>query len=219
MAKKVAKKAKAKVRAKAPKKVAPIPAGFHTLTPYLVVRDAPKAIEFYKQALGAKVRGIHYSPDGKVMNADLKIGDSILLFNDEFPGPGCRSPQTLGGSSVTIHIYVKDVDKLFDQAVAAGKRTAVVAQLGEQTDGFVDRCGAVIGESAWYHGHPPWRSPPGQGHHQGPSEIARNTFYDSNSGELCIAAARTGAQFVGACTKGGKAARTTVGLHELRQCY
>jgi uncharacterized glyoxalase superfamily protein PhnB len=105
---------------KSAKKVKPIPAGFHTLTPYLVVRDAAKALEFYKQAFGAKVRSVHYAPDGKVMNADLKIGDSILLICDEFPGPGCRSPQSLGGSTITIHVYVKDVDKVFNQAVAAG---------------------------------------------------------------------------------------------------
>ncbi len=97
-----------------------IPKGFHTLTPYLVVRDAPRAIEFYKQAFGAQVGGIHYAPDGKIMNADLKIGDSILMLNDEFPGMGCQSPQALGGSSVTIHIYVKDVDSLFNRAVSAG---------------------------------------------------------------------------------------------------
>ena len=115
-------KRKAKAKGKVKTKAQAIPPGFHTLTPYLVVRDAPQAIEFYKQALGAKVRGVHPTPDGKVMNADLKIGDSILLFSDEFPGPGCRSPQTLGGSSVTIHVYVKDVDKLFNQAVDAGAK-------------------------------------------------------------------------------------------------
>jgi PhnB protein len=98
----------------------PVPEGFHTLTPYLVVRDAPRAVEFYQQALGAQVRGIHYTPDGKIMNADLRIGDSILLLNEEFPDIGAKSPQSLGGSPVTIHIYVEDVDKLFNQAVAAG---------------------------------------------------------------------------------------------------
>ena len=103
----------------------PIPEGFHTLTPYLTVRDAPRAIEFYKQAFGAEVRGIHYAPDGKIMNADLKIGDSILLLNEEFPNMGAKSPQSLGDSPVTIHIYVEDVDKLFNQAVAAGATTVM----------------------------------------------------------------------------------------------
>lgn len=116
-------KAKGKGPARAKRRAQPIPPGFHTLTPYLVVRDAAKAVEFYQKALGAKVRGVHNTPDGKVMNANLKIGDSILLLSDEFPGPGgTGSPQSLGGTSVTIHIYVKDVDKLFNQAVAAGAK-------------------------------------------------------------------------------------------------
>jgi PhnB protein len=114
-------KAKPKARAVSKRRALPIPAGFHTLTPYLVVRDAAKAVEFYQKAFGAKVRSVHKAPDGKVMNADLKIGDSILMFSDEFPGlPGAGSPQTLGGTSVTIHIYVKDVDALFNQALGAG---------------------------------------------------------------------------------------------------
>jgi len=100
----------------------PVPEGFHTLTPYLTVRDAPKAIAFYKQAFGAEVRGIHYAPDGKIMNADLKIGDSVLLLNEEFPGMGAKSPQALGGSPVTIHIYVEDVDAMFNRALAAGAK-------------------------------------------------------------------------------------------------
>jgi PhnB protein len=100
----------------------PIPEGFNTLTPYLTVKDAPRAIEFYKQAFGAEVRGIHYAPDGKIMNADLKISDSILLLAEEFPEMGAKSPLSLGGSPVTIHIYIEDVDKLFNQAVAAGAK-------------------------------------------------------------------------------------------------
>ena len=100
----------------------PIPEGFHTLTPYLTVRDAPRAIEFYKRAFGAEVRSIHYAPDGKIMSAHLKIGDSILLLNEEFPGMGPKSPLSIGDSPVTIHIYVEDVDKLFHQAQAAGAK-------------------------------------------------------------------------------------------------
>jgi PhnB protein len=98
----------------------PIPEGFHTLTPYLTVKDAPRAVEFYKQAFGAEVRGIHHAPDGRIMNADLKIGDSILLVCEVFEDMGAKSPQSLGGSPVNIHIYVEDVDRLFNQAVAAG---------------------------------------------------------------------------------------------------
>jgi uncharacterized glyoxalase superfamily protein PhnB len=118
-------KRKAKAKGKVKAKTQAIPAGFHTLTPYLTVREGAQAVEFYKRAFGAKVRSVHHTPDGKVTNADLKIGDSILLFSDEFPGPGCRSPQTLGGTTVTIHIYVKDVDKLFNQAVAAGAKVVM----------------------------------------------------------------------------------------------
>jgi len=103
----------------------PVPEGFHTLTPYLTVKDAPRAVEFYKQAFGAEVRGIHYAPDGKVMNADLKIGDSILLLAEEFPGMGAKSPFSLGNSTVTIHLYVDDVDKLFNQALAAGAKAVM----------------------------------------------------------------------------------------------
>jgi len=100
----------------------PIPEGFHTLTPYLTVKDAPRAIDFYKQAFGAQVRGIHYAPDGKIMNADLKIGDSILMIAEEFPGMGSKSPLSLGDSPVNLHLYVEDVDRLFNQAVAAGAK-------------------------------------------------------------------------------------------------
>lgn len=97
-----------------------VPAGFHTITPHLVVRDAAQAVELYQRAFSAGVRGIHRTPDGKIMNADLKIGDSILLLNDEFPAMKVLSPQSLGGSAVTIHIYTADVDAMFSQAVAAG---------------------------------------------------------------------------------------------------
>ncbi len=123
-----------------PGKVKPIPEGFHTLTPHLVVRDAPKAIEFYKKAFGAEVLGVHYTPDGKVMHVSLKIGDSIFMLNDEFPAMGGRSPQSLGGSPVTINIYVEDVDRLFNQAVSAG--ATVKMPLMDQFWG--DRYGQVV---------------------------------------------------------------------------
>ena len=93
----------------------------HTLTPHLVVRDATKAIEFYRKAFGAVAKGIHKTPDGKVMHAELKIGDSLIFLADEFPGAGsCTSPQTLGGTSVTLNLYTENVDQLFNQAVEAG---------------------------------------------------------------------------------------------------
>ncbi len=102
-------------------KIKPIPEGFHTLTPNLVVRDAPRAIEFYKKAFGAKERGVMYDPEGKsIIHAELKFGDSILMLNEEFPPMKVLSPQSIGGSSVTIHMYVEDVDGIFEKAVSAG---------------------------------------------------------------------------------------------------
>lgn len=107
------------------RKAKPIPTGMATLTPHIVVRDAPKAIEFYKKAFGAKVKGVHYTPDGKVMHARLQIGDSFLMLNDEFPGMGSRSPQGIGGSPVTIHLYVRDVDRWFERAISAGAKVTM----------------------------------------------------------------------------------------------
>ena len=117
------KKSKKKVAArKKPKQVKPIPSGFRTVTPYLVVSNASGAIEFYKKAFGAKELTRNLTPDGKILNARIKVGDSIVMLEDEFPVPGSttRSPTTLGASTVTLHIYSKNVDKLFAQAVSAG---------------------------------------------------------------------------------------------------
>jgi PhnB protein len=100
--------------------VKPIPEGYHTLTPYLTVRDAPRAIEFYKQAFGAKERGVMKDPSGRVMHAELIIGDSIIMLADEFPQMGVVSPEAIGGSASGLHIYVEDVDSAFDRAVKAG---------------------------------------------------------------------------------------------------
>lgn len=100
--------------------VKPIPEGYHTVTPFLTIRDAARAIEFYKQAFGAKERGVMKGPDGKVMHAELLIGDSVIMLSDEFPDFGALSPQALGGSPAGLHIYVEDVDSAFDQAVKAG---------------------------------------------------------------------------------------------------
>ncbi len=117
-----AKKAAKKAKKRAVKNVLPIPQGFHTLTPGLVVRDAPKTIEFYKQAFGAVARDVHYAPDGKVMHAVLKIGDSLFMLGEELPSMNVLSPQSRGGTSVTVHIYCKDVDAAFNRAVSAGAK-------------------------------------------------------------------------------------------------
>jgi len=101
--------------------VKPIPDGYHTLTPFLTCRDAARAIEFYKQAFGAEVRGsVAKGPDGKVMHAELKIGDSVIMLTDEYPEFGSLSPQSIGGSGIGLHIYLDGVDAAFDRAVKAG---------------------------------------------------------------------------------------------------
>jgi PhnB protein len=100
-------------------KVKAIPEGYRTITPYLVVRGANKAIEFYQKAFGAKELFRMPGPDGKVMHAELQIGDSMLMLSEECPGQS-KSPRTLGGTACNIHLYVEDADKLFNQAVSAG---------------------------------------------------------------------------------------------------
>jgi len=98
-----------------------IPRGYHTITPHLTVRGAVNAIDFYKRAFGARERGRMALSDGKtIMHAELQIGDSIVFLADEFPDMGCRAPQTLGGATGTLHLYVRDVDRAFQRAVAAG---------------------------------------------------------------------------------------------------
>lgn len=98
----------------------PIPDGYHSVTPYLTVRDAARALEFYKQAFGAKEKGAMKGPDGKIMHAEIVIGDSIIMLADEFPEFGSLSPQSIGGSPMGLHVYVEDVDSAFDRAVKAG---------------------------------------------------------------------------------------------------
>jgi PhnB protein len=99
----------------------PIPAGYHTITPHVVVSDARKAAEFYRRAFGAEIRGMHEGPDGHVMHAEVKIGDSILMLNDEFPSYHVLSPtSTKADTCVTLHLYTDDADKVFALALAAG---------------------------------------------------------------------------------------------------
>jgi PhnB protein len=104
----------------------PIPEGFHTVTPALVVRDAVKAIDFYKKAFGAQELVRMPSPDGKIMHAELKIGDSVIFLSDEMPMPGSvKSPQSLGGSTCTLNVYVPNVDDVFKQAISAGGKESM----------------------------------------------------------------------------------------------
>ncbi|OWY30427.1 VOC family protein [Herbaspirillum robiniae] len=103
-----------------PSKVAAIPPGMHSITPHLVCAGAAEAIEFYKKAFGAREGGRLAGPDGRLMHAHINIGDSSLMLVDEMPEWKCLGPKALGGSPVTIHLYVEDVDAVFAQAVAAG---------------------------------------------------------------------------------------------------
>jgi uncharacterized glyoxalase superfamily protein PhnB len=99
----------------------PIPEGFHTVTPSLIVHAAAEAIEFYARAFGAEEIDRATTPDGqKIMHATIQIGDSRVMLADEFPEWGCRGPKAIGGTPLSLHLYVEDADALFEQAVAAG---------------------------------------------------------------------------------------------------
>ena len=118
-----------------------IPEGYHALTPSFTFKDSRKAIEFYKKAFGAKLLDSFPSMDGKgVMHAVMQIGDSLFMMGDEMPGKGsARSAETLGGSAISIFIYVNDADAAFKQAVDAG--ATVVMPMMDQFWG--DRAGAL----------------------------------------------------------------------------
>ena len=96
--------------------------GGHTITAHLSIKGAEKAVEFYQKAFGAEVRALHKTPNGMVMHASLRIGDSTLMLADDFPNSPAPAPTTLGGSPVVLNIYVENVDVLFNQAVAAGAK-------------------------------------------------------------------------------------------------
>lgn len=109
-------------------KVKPIPDGMHTVTPHLVCEGAAEAIEFYRRAFGAEELARMPGPDGKLMHAAICIGDSPLMLVDDFPEWGSRGPKALGGSPVTIHLYVEDVDAFVERAVAAGAKSTMPVQ-------------------------------------------------------------------------------------------
>ena len=122
------------------KKVSAIPKGYHSVTPYLIVDGAAKAIEFYKKAFGAKIGLKMEQPDGKkIGHAELKIGDSMIMLADECPDAKTRSPKAYGGAAVGFHLYVKDVDKVVARAVAAGAK--LIKPIENMFYG--DRCGRV----------------------------------------------------------------------------
>lgn len=105
-----------------PSSVQPIPKGYHSITSYLVVNDAARAIDFYKRAFGAQEKMRMDGPGGKIGHAELKIGDSIIMLSDEMPGSGTRSPRSLGGTTAGVFLYVENVDTVFKQAVSAGAK-------------------------------------------------------------------------------------------------
>lgn len=100
--------------------VKPIPDGYHTITPYLIIKDAAAAIEFYREALLAEVTLRLDMPDGKIAHAELRIGDSFLMVSDEWPGMNKLSPTTRGGATGGIALYVEDADAWFERAIKAG---------------------------------------------------------------------------------------------------
>jgi PhnB protein len=102
------------------KQVKRIPEGYHSVTPYLTVNDAARAIDFYKRAFSAQEVMRMAAPDGKVGHAEIRVGDSVIMLGEEMPGSGTRSPQSLGGTASGIFLYVDNVDVTFNQAIAAG---------------------------------------------------------------------------------------------------
>jgi len=119
--------------------VKPIPEGYHSVTPYLIVSGASDAIAFYKKALGAQEVMRLADPGGKVHHAEIKIGDSRIMLADEHPEIQALSPKTVGGSPVSIHLYVEDVDAAVERAVAAGAK--LVRPVADQFYG--DRVGGI----------------------------------------------------------------------------
>lgn len=119
--------------------VKPIPDGYRTVTPYLVVDDAAEAIDYYTKAFGAKERGRMEAPGGKIGHAELEIGDSLVMLSDPFPQATTRTPKELGGTSASVFLYVEDVDAVVKQAVDAG--ATITMEVEDQFWG--DRFGTI----------------------------------------------------------------------------
>jgi len=122
----------------------PCPKGFHTVTPSLFVRNARQAIDFYKKALGAEETVCMTGPDGKIGHAEIKVGDSFIFLSDENPTWGTKSPQSLGGATGGLYLYIEDVDKSFQRALDAGgqlKMPVTDMFWGDRLGSFVDPFG------------------------------------------------------------------------------
>ena len=128
--------------------VKPIPDGYPRVMPYLCVDDAAAAIEFYSSVLGAKERMRMDAPGGKIGHAEIEIGDSVVMLADEFPEAGNRSPRSVGGTPVTLMVYVDDVDTVYDLAVKAGAKALRPVEnqfYGDRSGQFEDPFGHL-----WY---------------------------------------------------------------------
>jgi PhnB protein len=119
--------------------VKPIPEGYHTVTPYLIIKGASAAIDYYKKVFGATERMRMDAPGGTIGHAELEIGDSVIMLADEYPDMGHRSPKTLGGSPVSVVLYVQDVDAVFKRAVDAGGKSVRAVE----NQFYGDRMGTV----------------------------------------------------------------------------
>jgi PhnB protein len=126
--------------------VKPIPDGYHSVTPHLMVNGGVAAIEFYKKAFGAVELFRFPAPGGKIGHAEIKIGDSPIMLADEFPDMGYLGPKSIGGSPVSLLIYVEDVDTVFNRAVEAGataKEAVTDKFYGDRTGTVVDPFGHI----------------------------------------------------------------------------
>jgi PhnB protein len=120
-------------------RVKPIPEGYHSATPYLIVDGAAKALDFYRHAFGATERMRMPAPGGRVGHAEISIGDSVIMLADEHPEIGARGPRAYGGTPVSLHLYVPDVDATVQRAVAAG--ATLVSPVADKFYG--DRMGTI----------------------------------------------------------------------------
>lgn len=119
-----------------------VPEGHHTITPQLNLDNAAESIDWYKKALGAEEMGRALGPDGKIMHAELRIGDSLIMVNDVMGGG--KGPKAMGGSPMALFLYVDDCDALFNRAVAAGAKVPD-GPMGQMADQFWgDRCGTLV---------------------------------------------------------------------------
>lgn len=126
--------------------VKPIPDGYHAITPYLIVKGATQAIDFYKSVFGATEIMRMPGPGGRIMHAELKMGDSVVMLADENPERGVRAPSGDGGESISLYLYVPDVDAVFSRATAAGAKTTrpVTDQFyGDRNGTLVDPFGHI----------------------------------------------------------------------------